>query len=462
MAKIQNENLKLLREHDLFEQAKGYAFDYLEQVLERRVFPEEAALKNLSAFEECLPEMEAAPSEILRQLHEVGSPATVASTGGRYFGFVAGGAFPPVMAVKWLADAWDQFAPLYVASPVMAKLESVCEGWMNELLGLPSECAMGLVSGTSLATLCGFAAARNELLKRAGWDVNSQGLFGAPPIRVVLGAEAHSSVFKALALLGLGKDRVEIVPVDEQGRMIASKLPTLDNNTLLILQAGNVNSGSFDPIDELCDLANAAGAWAHVDGAFGLWAAASSRFKHLTKGIEKADSWSVDGHKTLNTPYDCGIVICKKRDALVSAMQASGSYILYSDQRDGMLYSPDMSRRGRAVELWATLKLLGKLGVEELVDGLCDRAQQFARLAKAEGFSILNDVVFNQVLVACETPEKTTLTLKNIQQSGECWCGGAKWHNTPVIRVSVCSWATTEEDIERSVRALVKACNDLK
>jgi len=220
--------------------------------------------------------------------------------------------------------------------------------------------------------------------------------------------------------------------------MIASKVPALDSNTLLILQAGNVNSGSFDPIDGLCNLANAAGAWVHVDGAFGLWAAASARFKHLTKGIEKADSWSVDGHKTLNTPYDCGIVICKERNALVSAMQASGSYILYSDQRDGMLYSPDMSRRGRAVELWATLKLLGKRGVEELVDGLCDRAQQFARLAKAEGFTILNEVTFNQVLVACETPEQTSQTLKNIQASGECWCGGAKWRDTPVIRVSVC------------------------
>lgn len=319
---------------------------------------------------------------------------------------------------------------------------------------------MGLVSGTSMATMAGFAAARYELLRRAGWDVNTKGLFGAPPIRVVVGAEAHSSVFKALAILGLGNERVELAPVDGQGRMRVDKVPPLDSNTLLVLQAGNVNSGSFDPMDELCDMANKFSAWVHVDGAFGLWAAASASKRYLTKGIEKADSWSVDGHKTLNTPYDCGIVICKDRKAMITAMQASGDYILYSDQRDGMLYSPDMSRRGRAVELWATLKLLGKCGVEDLVDDLCERAVQFADEIKAEGFNVLNDVVFNQVLVTCASSEETASTLANLQQSGECWCGSGKWHNTPVIRVSVCSWATTEEDISRTVRAFVKARSD--
>jgi glutamate/tyrosine decarboxylase-like PLP-dependent enzyme len=236
-----------------------------------------------------------------------------------------------------------------------------------------------------MATLCGLAAGRHELLKRAGWDVNAQGLFGAPPIRVVLGAEAHSSVFKVLSLLGLGRERVELVPVDEQGRMIAAAVPELDSNTLLILQAGNVNSGSFDPLDEICERANAAGAWVHVDGAFGLWAAASASKRHLTRGAEKADSWSVDGHKTLNTPYDSGIIFCKHPEALVAAMQNIGSYIVYGEQRDGMLYTPEMSRRGRAVELWATLKTIGKSGVEELVDGLCERAAQFAALMQANG-----------------------------------------------------------------------------
>jgi len=361
------------------------------------------------------------------------------------------------MAAKWLSDVWDQLAPLYVTSPITAKLEAVCEKWLNELLGLPEESAMGLVGGTSMAIMCALAAARYEILKRAGWDVNVNGLFGAPPMRVVVGAEAHSSVFKALALLGLGKERVELIPVDEQGRMVVKEIPALDSNTLVIVQAGNVNSGAFDPIDEICDLANAAGAWVHVDGAFGLWAAASKKLKDLTKGIEKADSWSVDGHKTLNTPYDCGIVICKHRDTLVSAMQASGSYILYSDKRDGMLYSADMSRRARAVELWATLKLLGREGVEALVDGLCERAAQFEERIQQEGFTVLNEVVFNQVLVACESPEETAATLSALQSSGECWCGAGKWHDTPLIRVSVCSWVTDEADIERTVAAFVKA-----
>ena len=450
---------KLAKDQAIFEQAKGYAYEYLDDVFERNVYPDAKALDNLKHFEEPMPAEAGDPENILKLLHKYGSPATVTTTGGRYFGLVVGSSFAPVMAVKWLADVWDQLAPLYVTSPIMGKLESVCEQWMNDLLGLPEGCAMGLVSGTSMATMAGFAAARCDLLKRAGWDVNTKGLFGAPPIRVVVGAEAHSSVFKALALLGLGRERVELVPVDEQGCMRADKVPPLDSNTLLILQAGNVNSGSFDPIDELCDMANKSGAWVHVDGAFGLWAAASASRKHLTKGLEKADSWSVDGHKTLNTPYDCGIVICKDRNAMITAMQASGDYILYGDERDGMLYSPDMSRRGRAVELWATLKLLGKSGVEELVDGLCERARQFAEEIKAAGFNVLNKVVFNQVLVTCGSPEETAATLRQLQQSGECWCGSGKWHNTPVIRVSVCSWATTEADISRTVRAFVKARN---
>lgn len=459
---IQEKMYLLTQKRDLFEQAKSYAYEYMDGVFDRNVFPTEAALANLNAFSEPLPPEPGNPADMLRMLYEFGSPATVVHTGGRYFGLVVGSVFPPVMAAKWLADVWDQISTLYVTSPILSKLETVCEQWLIELLGLPADCAAGFVSGTSMATLCGLAAGRHEILKRSGWDVNSQGLFGAPPMRVVVGVEAHGTVFKALALLGLGKDRVEMVPVDDQGRMIAAKVPPLDRNTLVILQAGNVNSGSFDPLDEICDLANAAGAWVHVDGAFGLWAAASRNKRNLTRGVEKADSWSVDGHKTLNTPYDSGIVLCRHREALVSAMQATGSYILYGENRDGMLYTPEMSRRSRAIELWATLKTIGKSGVEELVDGLCARAAQFAEQMSAQGFRILNDVVFNQVLVACDTPEQTAYTLKNLQQSGECWCGGARWHETPVIRVSVCSWATTEEDINRTVAAFVQARKDTR
>ena len=450
---FQEKMLALAARHDYFERAKSYAYEYMDGINQRNVYPTAEALRNLDVFDEPLPKSACPPSEMLQWLHDYGSPATVATTGGRYFGMVVGSVFPPVVAVKWLTDVWDQLSALYVTSPVTAKLEEVSEKWLLEILGLPRSCKTGFVSGTSLATLCGLAAGRYELLKRSGWDVNANGLFGAPPFRVVLGAEAHSSVFKALALLGLGKDRVELAPVDEQGRLDFQKLPPLDDHTMLILQAGNVNSGSFDPLDELCEAAQAANAWVHIDGAFGIWAAASRQKAYLTKGLDKADSWSLDAHKTLNTPYDSAVVICKHPEALAAAMQATGSYILYGDERDGMLYTPEMSRRSRAIEFWATLKTIGRNGVEELVDGLCERAEQFAVEMQAAGFEILNEVMFNQVLVACDSTQQSAAMIKHLQQSGECWCGSAVWKKRPVIRVSVCSWATTAVDIVRTVAA---------
>jgi glutamate/tyrosine decarboxylase-like PLP-dependent enzyme len=440
-----------------FERAGAQACEYLEGVPGQRVFPSEAALAGLAGFDEPLPDGPCEPGAMLRQLHGLGSPATTVSTGGRYFGFVNGSVLPPVVAARWLADAWDQNAALYVMSPVASKLEAVCEGWLIDLLGLPPGCVAGFVGGTSTATAVGLAAARQELLRRQGWDVNAQGLFGAPPIRVVLGAEAHSTVFKALALLGLGRERVERVPVDSQGRMIAGALPALDERTLVFAQAGNVNTGSFDPFDEICDRAGDAGAWVHVDGAFGLWAAASPRLRQLVKGVERADSWSVDAHKTLNAPYDCGIILCRHPAAVGMAMQNTGAYIAYSQERDGMLYTPEMSRRGRGIELWATLKTLGRAGAAQLVEGLCDRARQASGQLRDAGFRILNEVVFNQVLVACDTRERTLATLRSVQESGECWCGGTTWQGEAAIRLSVCSWATTPQDIDRTVAAFVKA-----
>lgn len=448
-----------MEDKTLFEQARCYAYDYMDKVSERNVFPTRQALQSLSLLRERMPERPGDPAEILNLLHTVGSPATVTQTGGRYFGFVCGGAIPMALAAKWLSDVWDQNAALYVMSPVTSELESLCESWIVSLLGLPEDTAAGLVSGTSTALLCALLAARNELLKRTGWDVNSKGLFGAPEFRVIVGEQAHASVFKALSFIGLGRDRITLVPADDQGHMIAEKVPRLDENTLLILQAGNVYSGVFDPFDILCSQAAQARAWVHVDGAFGLWAAACRSTAHLTCGMEKADSWSVDAHKTLNVPYDCGIVLCRNRQHLASAMQATGSYIAYSEERDGMRYTPEMSRRARAVELWATLKVLGHEGVDALVEGLYARARQFADELHSQGFRILNDVVFNQVLVACETPEMTEKTLKAVQASGTCWCGGSVWKGEPVIRISVCSWATTALDVERSVETFKKARN---
>jgi glutamate/tyrosine decarboxylase-like PLP-dependent enzyme len=454
---LQQEMLEQLASRDCFDQARAAAYEYLDGLLERRVFPDAEALRGLDAFDEPLPDQPERASEILRLLHEHGSPATVASAGGRYFGFVTGGALPAAVAARWLADVWDQNPALYVLSPIASRLEAICEKWVVDLLRLPSDTVAGFVSGTSSATLCGLAAGRNHLLKRAGWDVIQDGLAGAPPLRVVVGEQAHVTVFKALALLGIGRSRLEMVPVDEQGRMRLEALPELDGTCLVIAQAGHVNSGAFDPIDAICDRARRAGAWVHVDGAFGLWAAASRDKRVLTRGIEKADSWSADAHKTLNVPYDCGIVLCRNRDALVSALQANDSYILYGEQRDGMLFTPEMSRRSRAIELWSSLKALGRAGVEDLVDRLCAHAERLATKLKAQEFRVLNDVVFDQVLVACESPEQTRGTLQEIQASGECWCGGALWNGEPVIRVSVVSWATTAEDVDRAVAAFVTA-----
>ena len=449
-----------LASKELFEQAKAYSYGYIDRQSEMDVSPSAVALSGLSVFDEALPNESCPPSEILKLLGTHGSEAAVAQGGGKYFGFVNGGILPVSLAAKWLSDTWDQNSGLFVMSPIAAKLEEVCEQWIVDLLGLPAGTAAGFVSGSSTAIICALAAARSTLLKRQNWDVNSQGLFGAPPIRVVLGEQAHSSVFKALALLGLGKARVELAPVDGQGRIIPEKLPPLDSNTLLIVQAGNVNSGAFDPFEALCKKANDADAWIHVDGAFGLWAAASEKKHPMIKGFENADSWSADAHKTLNAPYDCGIVLCKDRSALINAMQATGSYIQYSQSRDGMLYTPEMSRRARSVELWATLKFLGKAGVGELVDRLCSNAEYFAAKLSENAFHVLNDVVFNQVLIKCDTPEKTTATLKNIQSSGKCWCGGAVWNDEPVIRISVCSWQTTRQDIDECVEVFIQCRED--
>lgn len=455
---IQKTMFEEMRNKDLFDQVITYAFNYADGVRDRPVFPTEQALENLAEFDRSLPAHGEHPGELLSQLDRLGSPATVSQIGGRYFGFVNGGIIPVGLAAKWLNDMWDQNTPLYVTSPVVAKLEAVVESWLNELLDLPRETAAGFVSGSSMAIFCALAAARFRVLERQGWDVNAQGLLNAPEIRVVAGRHAHGTVGKALALLGLGKNSVEWVDVDEQGRIIPDRIPTLDSTTILILQAGNVNSGAFDNFAEILPRARAAGSWVHVDGAFGLWAAGTSSLNHLTSGMELADSWSVDGHKTLNTPYDSGIILCRDREALVTALQASGAYIQYGDNRDGMLYTPEMSRRARAVELWAVLAYLGRSGIDELVTGLHERARQFAdELGELEGFQVLNDVVFNQVIVRCETDELTDRTLAGIQELRECWVGGSMWFGHRVIRISVCSWATTEEDVSRSVRSFARA-----
>ena len=444
----------------LFQQAQGYAFEYAEGVTDRNVFPTQDAIADLEQFVEDMPGQSGDASSILQQLHQHGSPASVAQTGGRYFGFVNGGIIPVTLATKWLTDFWDQNTALQVMSPITSKLEEVCEQWLRQLLGLPETTVAGFVSGTSSAIFCGLAAARLRIYANQGWDFNNQGHNGAPPLRIIAGRHTHGAVVKAIALLGFGLDNIEWVEGDDQGRIDPTAMPTLDNSCIVVLQAGNVNSGAFDPFEEICDRANKAGAWVHIDGAFGLWAAGTERLKYLTKGMDKAHSWSVDGHKTLNTPYDSGILLCRDKEALVTALQASGAYLTsnYGDKRDGMMYTPEMSRRARAVELWAALKYLGKTGVDELVYGLHQRAVQFANELRAADFDILNDMVFNQVMVSPSTEDKITQQiLEHIQASGECWVGSSVWQGKKVIRISVCSWVTSERDISRSALAFVKA-----
>jgi len=449
--------LEQLSDKRLFDLARSQAYDYLDTLRARRVYPSDNALAALTLFHEAMPQTPCPADEVLRLLHTRGSPATVAQNAGRYFGFVNGGAIPVALAARWLADVWDQNAALYLMSPIVAELEKVCEKWLVELFGLPTGTAAGFVGGSATATLCGLAAGRDKILQTSGWDVEADGLFGAPRPRVILGEQAHATVWKALRLLGIGRAQVEIVPADAQGRLRADRLPALDARCLLVAQAGNVNSGSFDPLDALCRRARSAGAWVHVDGAFGLWAAACESTRFLTAGLAHADSWSVDAHKTLNAPYDVGVVLCRDRDALHGAMRIGASYIPDGEQRDGMRLTPEMSRRARAVELWATLKSLGRAGVTELLERLCRHARQFGQDLAAQGFRVLNEVVFNQVLVACDTPANTTATLARLQRAGECWCGETLWQGEPAIRLSVCSWATTDDDVQRAVAAFVDA-----
>ena len=454
---IQHSQLASYQNKILFEQAKKFAFEYLDTFQNRNVYPTEKALSDLAKFDQSLPELSSDPSDTLQMLHEYGSPATVTNMGGRYYGFVTGGVVPIGLAAKWLSDCWDQNSALHVLSPITSKLEEVAEKWLKDILGLPSNAVAGFVSGTSSATFCGLAAARFSLCQKQGWDWQENGMYGAPKLRVITSLQTHSTVTKALNLLGFGKGIVEWIEVDDQGRIRADRLPKLDERSIVILQAGNVNSGSFDDFNTICDKAISAGSWVHIDGAFGLWAAASHKLSHLTKGIEKANSWSVDGHKTLNTPYDCGIIMCKDADAIVSALHMSSSYIVNSVQRDGMYYTPEMSRRARVVELWAIMKYLGRAGIADMIYTMHQRAIQFAEELRKAYFTIHNDVVFNQVLVSCESDELTLDTLKNIQELRVCWCGPSEWFGRKVIRISICSWVTSESDVTRSVASFIKA-----
>ena len=442
----------------LFTRAIEHALAYLRKVDDRSVAPDPQALAALEGLNGPLPEGPGETAEaILDQLASLGGPATTAQVGGRFFGMVNGGILPPALAARLLADSWDQNAVVYAVSPVNSRLEEICQRWLIELLSLPEQTVAGFVSGTSMAIVCGLAAARWRLCERLGCDINAAGLAQAPRLRLITSRHTHSTVIKAVALLGFGTDSIEYVDVDAQGRLRPEALPALDETCILILQAGNVNSGSFDPIRPCCEAAQAAGAWVHIDGAFGLWAEACPNLRHLTDGLALAQSWSVDAHKTLNAPYDSGLSLCADPEAMVAALQNSGAYIPTSEHRDGMLYTPEMSRRTRAIDLWAALRFLGRSGVATLVEGLHARAQQFETELKQAGFTVLNDVVFNQVLMDVGDDMETDAFVARVRASGEAWIGPSRWFDRPVVRISVCSWATTPADVTRAVAAFSAA-----
>ena len=432
---------------------------YLSEIDERRVFPRREALAALSAFDVPLQEHPIPPAEVVDEIDRLASPATTAIAGPRFFGFVNGSGLPAAVAANWLSTAWEQHGGFWVLAPAGTKLEQVALRWTIELLGLPAESAGAFVTGTTMAHVTGLAAARSSLLAQVGWDVEADGLFGAPPITVIVGAEAHPTLFKALGIIGLGRDRVITVPVDSEGRMRADSLPKMTGPTIVCLQAGNVNTGAFDPFGEIAERVKASRAptWIHVDGAFGLWARVAPARAHLADGIELADSWATDGHKWLNTPYECGIAIVREGEALRRAMSTSAAYLPsgaeYPNHCD---YTPEMSRRPRGVDVWAVLRSLGRSGLADLIERNCRLACRFAEAFTAEGFPVLNDVVLNQVLVSFGDAERTRRVIAAIQEDGTCWCGVTVWQGKTAMRVSVISWATTEADVDRSVDAILR------
>jgi len=442
---------------DLMHLAAERAVAYLRGLESRHVAPQAEELAALVAFDGPLPASAGDPRETIELLDRIGSPATVASAGPRFFGFVVGGALPVTVAASWLASAWDQNAGGAVMSPVAARLEQVAQRWLVDLLGLPPQAGVGFVSGATMANLTALAAARHAVLRRAGWDVEADGLFGAPPISVVLGAEAHPSVTKALGLLGLGRTRVVVVPADAQGRVRADDLPRIDGPTIVCLQAGNVNTGAFDPFAELVPWAHEGGAWVHVDGAFGLWAAASPARAYLLDGAADADSWATDAHKWLNTPYDSGLAFVREPEALSSAMSVSAAYLPFDAEREPAAFTPELSRRARGVDVWAALRTLGREGVAELVERDCRAASRLAEGLARAGHVILNDVELNQVLVSFGDEALTRRVIAAIQQDGTCWCGGTVWQGHTAMRISVSSWATSDDDVERSLAAMLQA-----
>ncbi len=447
---------------DVLHAASAAALEYAASVDGRRVAPDGQALAALAAFDEPLPDVGLDELATLQLLHDVGSPATVANTGRRYFGFVNGATYPVALGSSWLVSAWDQNTALPVMSPVAAKLHDVVEGWLVDLLGLPAGTGVAFVTGATVANASCLAAARDALLARLGWDVQSDGLFGAPEIQVVVGERAHSTLSKSLGLVGLGRTRVVVVPADDQGRLRAELLPDIDGPVLVCAQAGEVNSGAFDPFDAIADWLAERSGWLHVDAAFGLWALADPSRAHLVRGLDRADSWATDAHKWLNVTYDCGIAFVRRPADLRRTFAASAGYLPPDEGFEAMHHTPQSSQRARQVEVWSVLRTLGRQGIADLVTRACDVATTIAARLRAGGLTILNDVVLNQVLVRHVDGPTTEQLIAEIQSDGRIWCGPTQWGGATAMRISVSSWKTDLDDAAFAADVILDCANRVR
>ena len=445
----------------LLQDAAARAIRFLEGLPGRNVSPDSNALAALKLFDEALPEDGESDAATLALLDDVGSPAAIGMAGPRFFGFVIGGALPASVATNWLTTAWDQNACMHEVTPAASRLEGIALQWLVDVLGLPTGTGAGFVTGTTVANFSALAAARHKVLTDAGWDVEADGLIGAPEVTIIVGGEAHPTLTKSLGLLGFGRNRVTRVAVDDQGRMITSQLPGISGPTIICTQAGNVNTGAFDPVGEICDVARPQGAWVHVDGAFGLWAAASPSLDSQTQGLNKADSWATDAHKGLNVPYDSGIAFVRNPDDLKSAMSITADYLVTdSTHRNPSDFTPELSRRARGIDIWAALRTLGRSGLAAMIDRNCHLARRFADGFRDAGFEILNEVVLNQVLVRFGDDAVTRRIIDKIQLEGTCWCGVTVWQGHTAMRISVSNWSTSETDVDQSLRAMLRIARE--
>jgi len=433
---------------------------YRESLAVRPVAPSPEAVVAAASFVEPMPVEGTDDEAVLAMLDEVGSPATMSMAGPRFFGFVIGGSLPVTVATNWITTAWDQNVGMHEITPATSTLERVAMDWMLELFGLPEDAAASFVTGATVANFTCLAAARNRVYSDIGWNVEADGLIGAPPVTVIVSEETHPTVFKSLGLLGFGRNRVVRAPVDEQGRIDLGRFPNISGPTIICTQAGNVNTGAFDPVGEICAIAKPKGAWVHVDSAFGLWAAASPDRSHLCSGFAAADSWATDAHKWLNVPYDSGVAFVRDAVALKSAMAITAEYLMTDTEfRNPSDFTPELSRRARGVDVWAALKSLGRTGLAEMIDRCCSNARRFAVGFQEAGFDVLNEVVLNQVLVSFGDDATNRRIIDEIQEEGTCWCGVTVWQGKTAMRISVSNWSTTEDDVDRSLEVIVAIAN---